>query len=116
MILGNEHAQLTKEILKATSDWMQLPTYFEATLTFEQSGDSTGVLVFNNENPSGLPYGERTLRMPVRFNILTSNNRPPVISGISGPTNLRVDEKGTWTVNASGPNGGDVVGARFQLS
>lgn len=30
----------------------------------------------------------------------------PVISGVSGPTSLQVGQQGTWTVNASDPNGG----------
>ncbi len=32
-------------------------------------------------------------------------NQPPVISGISGPTTLSVNQLGNWTVSASDPNG-----------
>ena len=32
-----------------------------------------------------------------------SNNRPPVISGVAGPINLQVGERGTWTIQASDP-------------
>ena len=34
-----------------------------------------------------------------------STNKPPTISGFSGPTTLRVNETGTWTVRASDPEG-----------
>lgn len=33
----------------------------------------------------------------------TTANRPPVISGFSGPTTLTVNASGTWTINASDP-------------
>ena len=32
-----------------------------------------------------------------------ATNKPPVISGFTGPTTLKVDEVGTWSVNASDP-------------
>lgn len=35
-----------------------------------------------------------------------TGNQPPVISGVSGPTTLRVGETGTWTVRASDPENG----------
>lgn len=31
------------------------------------------------------------------------NSQDPVITGVSGPTSLRVDQTGTWTVNATAP-------------
>ncbi|HWO07467.1 MAG TPA: peptidoglycan-binding protein [Candidatus Paceibacterota bacterium] len=33
----------------------------------------------------------------------TSSNRPPTISGLSGPTTLSVSQTGTWIINASDP-------------
>lgn len=36
----------------------------------------------------------------------TTGNKPPVISGFSGPTTLAVNQTGTWTVNASDPENG----------
>ncbi|MBA4320488.1 MAG: hypothetical protein C0412_18980 [Flavobacterium sp.] len=43
----------------------------------------------------------------VAFNIVTeSTNLPPVISGISGPTILKTNETGTWTIKASDPKQG----------
>jgi hypothetical protein len=35
-----------------------------------------------------------------------TQNQPPVISGVSGPTTLKVNETGTWTVKASDPEQG----------
>ncbi|MBI5470655.1 PKD domain-containing protein [Candidatus Kaiserbacteria bacterium] len=35
-------------------------------------------------------------------------NRPPVISGFSGPTTLSVNQTGTWTINASDPENGQL--------
>ncbi len=32
----------------------------------------------------------------------------PVISGVSGPQSLEINEKGSWTVKASSPNGGNL--------
>ncbi len=55
-----------------------------------------------------------------------SDNQPPVISGISGPTTLSVGQTGTWIVKASDPEqgvltyqvfwGDEAVGASAQLS
>jgi len=36
-------------------------------------------------------------------------NRPPVISGIKGPTTLKVNETGTWTIQASDPEKGSLA-------
>ncbi len=37
-----------------------------------------------------------------------SKNKPPVVSGVSGPTNLKVGETGTWTVKAYDPENGSL--------
>jgi len=36
----------------------------------------------------------------------STNNRPPVVSGLAGPTALRVGETGTWVVTATDPENG----------
>jgi len=38
--------------------------------------------------------------------IPSTGNKPPVISGVSGPTTLQVSQTGTWTVTASDPENG----------
>jgi len=35
-----------------------------------------------------------------------ASNQPPVINGVSGPATLQVGQMGTWTINASDPQGG----------
>ena len=42
------------------------------------------------------------------FKIVSSSTNPPVISGISGPQSLNVNQMGTWTVNASDSSGGNL--------
>src|SRR3989344_5924780 len=37
-----------------------------------------------------------------------TKNQPPVISGVSGPTQLAVGQQGTWTVSASDPESGSL--------
>lgn len=38
----------------------------------------------------------------------TSSNKPPTISGFSGPTTLSVNQSGTWSVRASDPENGQL--------
>ena len=38
--------------------------------------------------------------------VLSTENLPPVISGVSGPTQLKINETGTWTIKASDPEQG----------
>ena len=38
----------------------------------------------------------------------TPSNKPPVISGFSGPTTLELNAIGTWTINASDPENGQL--------
>ena len=38
----------------------------------------------------------------------TSSNRPPIISGFSGPTTLSVNQTGTWSIQASDPENGSL--------
>jgi hypothetical protein len=52
----------------AKNDWMTdawVP--FEATLEFNQPATATGTLLFQNDNPSGLPENQEEFRLPVRF-------------------------------------------------
>lgn len=39
----------------------------------------------------------------------TNMNKSPVVSGISGPTSLSINQQGTWTVNASDPENGQLT-------
>lgn len=61
---------------QAQGDWMTnefVP--FKANLTFTAPAiGGTGTLVFQNDNPSGLPENLRELRVPVKFATTVSNN------------------------------------------
>jgi len=56
---------LAQTYLAATTDWMQLPTNFEANLSFTASNPGPGTLVFKNENASGDPIRDKTFILPV---------------------------------------------------
>lgn len=60
--------EIAVAIAQAKDNWMTedfIP--FEATLTFQAPKTSGGTLVFEKDNPSGLPENSDELRVPVRF-------------------------------------------------
>lgn len=71
-LLDNDGNEITQSILSATSDWMTPIVNFEANLYFEVLGSQKGVLVFKNENPSGLPDHDKQFSLPVDINKSTS--------------------------------------------
>lgn len=52
--------------LKASSDWMELPVEFEASLVFDNPKGEIVSLVFHNENASGLPERSAVMSLPLR--------------------------------------------------
>lgn len=63
-------------VAQAQSDWMTenfVP--FKATLIFSKSATPTGTLVFEKDNPSGLPEHANELRMPIRFDLADKAQR-----------------------------------------
>ena len=68
-------------ILDAQSMWVgegwmtNKPVDFSATFEFENPKTKTGKLVFEKENPSGLPENDQSFEIPVKFKI-TSNSNP----------------------------------------
>jgi len=58
---GNELAA----VLKATTDWTQLPTQFEADLEFTAANSGPVTLLFKNENASGLPENSKEFSLQV---------------------------------------------------
>lgn len=54
-------------ILTATTDWMKPSVSFGANLSFVSDKDQNGTLVFNNENPSGLPDKEKQFAVSVKI-------------------------------------------------
>jgi len=86
---GNE---LATAVLRATTEWTQLPTQFEADIEFAPANSGPVTLLFKNENASGLPENSRefslhatakqeqepeTMEVSVFFN---NNNLDPEIS------------------------------------
>ena len=60
-ILGSGTAQ-------ALSDWMSTGTVpFAASIHFTAPHFATGTILFQNDNPSGLPANQKSLSVPVRF-------------------------------------------------
>jgi hypothetical protein len=60
--------ELARAVAKADTNWMTenfVP--FTAKLQFTQPTSSTGVLVFEKDNPSGLPENADEFRLPVKF-------------------------------------------------
>jgi hypothetical protein len=60
------------------------------------------------QNPSNLPYIDQS---DEAFSIVSSStgNLPPVISSFSGPTQLKVGEKGAWKIQARDPENGNLT-------
>lgn len=58
---------LGQTFLSATTEWTKLPTNFEGDLDFVANNDGPGILVFKNENASGLPEHDRTFVLPVKI-------------------------------------------------
>ncbi len=67
-LLNKEGEILAQTIATAQSDWMTTNFVpFEATLEFSAKEGSQGQLIFEKDNPSGLPENDDWLHMPVTF-------------------------------------------------
>jgi len=67
-LLDGEENLIALEIATAQSEWMTedfVP--FEAVVEFENPATEKGILVFEKDNPSGLPENANELRIPVFF-------------------------------------------------
>lgn len=59
---------LGEELATANSDWMTINLVpFTGTIVFDEPTTATGFLVFNKDNPSGLPEHDAEFRVPVTF-------------------------------------------------
>ena len=75
-IYDAKNVLLGTAIAQAQSDWMTenfVP--FKATLTFSKSTTSTGTLVLEKDNPSGLPEHADELRIPILFDLSDKSQR-----------------------------------------
>jgi hypothetical protein len=67
-IVDNEGNIIVESYATAKDEWMTedfVP--FEATITYDQPSVENGYMVFQRDNPSGLPENEMELRVPIRF-------------------------------------------------
>ncbi|MFA5877753.1 MAG: Gmad2 immunoglobulin-like domain-containing protein, partial [Candidatus Staskawiczbacteria bacterium] len=71
-LLDNNGNEIALAILTATSDWMTDKINFSTILEFESLNSQEGVLVFMNENPSGLAENSREFNLPVRIAVTAS--------------------------------------------
>ncbi len=72
-IIGADDRELALGFVQADGDWMTenfVP--FSEEITFEYPTAAEAVLILKNANPSGLPEHERSLEIPVKFNLETT--------------------------------------------
>jgi len=66
-LLDSNSNEIASSILSAVGDWMTSLINFEANLNFISLKDQSGVLVFSNENPSGLLEKDKEFQLPVKI-------------------------------------------------
>jgi len=67
-LLDANGKELAATPAQAQGDWRTTDFVpFQATLTFGQPTTPTGTLVFQKDNPSGLPENEKSISVPIRF-------------------------------------------------
>ncbi len=65
-LLNEQDKELAAGTIQATGDWMTTDFVpFKGELKFDVSTTSSGTLIFNNDNPSGLPQNNKEYRVPV---------------------------------------------------
>jgi hypothetical protein len=68
-LIGENGEVIAHGIAQAQSDWMTTDFVpFKATLNFDSGSSTIGMLIFQNDNPSGLPENEKQFGIPIRFN------------------------------------------------
>ena len=74
-LLDANRNEIARTIAQAQKDWMSedfVP--FEAVLNFENPQTSTGFIVFERDNPSGLAQNDDKFELPVRFQETSQND------------------------------------------
>ena len=68
-LLLDDKNQVIKQFPITTSDdWMTTDfVHFKITIEFQKPAASSGFLIIKNDNPSGLPEKEKSVRIPIRF-------------------------------------------------
>lgn len=72
-LLDNNGNELAAGIIQASGEWMTTDYVpFTGELKFSYNTTSEGTLVFNKDNPSGLPQNDKEFKVPVR--LVSTNN------------------------------------------
>lgn len=67
-LFDGNRKEIAVGIAQAQKEWMTTEFVpFSVTIPFERPATETGTLVFEKDNPSGLPEHDNALRIPVRF-------------------------------------------------
>jgi hypothetical protein len=67
-LIGSNGQVLARGQASAQTDWTNAEFVpFKAELSFNAGSSTIGMLVFSNDNPSGLPQNEKQFGIPVRF-------------------------------------------------
>lgn len=67
-LLDQNGKEIASTPAQAKSNWMRSDFVpFEATLQFEKPAENVGVLIFEKDNPSGLPEHAEKVSFPIRF-------------------------------------------------
>ena len=67
VLIDNNNQEIARTVAHATKDWMTTDFVpFESQLAFTTSAKE-GALIFENDNPSGLPENAKIFRVPVKF-------------------------------------------------
>ncbi|MEI7425104.1 MAG: GerMN domain-containing protein [Candidatus Staskawiczbacteria bacterium] len=90
-LVNYEGTTMMTAILKATSDWMKLPTTFETDLNFSgYEGEAT--LIFHNENASGIPEKDKIFILPVIISKVETIKVQAYFSNLSLSASNETDE------------------------
>ena len=81
--------------------------YFTWTIPADLASQYQGKMIITVSAMSG-GFSGRSGVFTIGSDSTTVINNPPVVSGVSGPTNLKVGETGTWTVKAYDPENGSL--------
>jgi len=103
------HIALKKEGFSVDADSSSYSENTTATVSAFQLKYKNEILTPNGlANPTGYvgPATRAKLNQLYGCGRVISGNRPPIISGVSGPTTLNVNQTATWTVEASDPENG----------
>lgn len=70
-LLDAQQREIASGTVQALGDWMTDDfVEFEGQIRFLSPASDTGTLVFQSDNPSGLPENQKEFRIPVRFDAL----------------------------------------------